>query len=176
MSVLLKILAGAAVLIVLLAVIGFALPKTFHIERSQVIAAPAEKIYPLIADPHNWPKWGIWNQRDPNMKMDFSGSPSGAGAKWSWQSKSEGNGQMEFTAAEPDRQISYRLIFADFGMVSGGALKLAPEGTGTRITWTNEGEFGGNPFNRYFGLMMDKMVGKDFDGGLNNLKQLAEKS
>ena len=61
------------------------------------------------------------------------------------------------------------------GMVSSGALTLAPSGAGTTVSWTNAGEFGGNPFMRYFGLMMDRMVGKDFDAGLNNLKQLAEK-
>ncbi len=175
MSILIKIVAGLATFIALLALIGMVLPKNFRIERSIVIAAPAGKIYPLIADPHMWPKWGVWNQRDPNMKMDFSGSASGAGAKWSWQSKSEGNGAMEFTAADPDKRIAYQLTFADFGMVSSGALTLAPSGAGTTVSWTNAGEFGGNPFMRYFGLMMDRMVGKDFDAGLNNLKQLAEK-
>ena len=60
-------------------------------------------------------------------------------------------------------------------MVSHGALMLADTTTGTRVSWTNEGEFGGNPFIRYIGLMMDSMVGKDFDAGLNKLKLLAEK-
>lgn len=174
MSILIKIVAGLAAFIALLALIGLMLPKNFRIERSIVIAAPAGKIYPLIADPHMWPKWGVWNQRDPNMKMDFSGAASGAGAKWSWQSKSEGNGAMEFTAADPDKRIAYQLTFADFGMVSSGALTLSPGTAGTTVSWTNAGEFGGNPFMRYFGLMMDRMVGKDFDAGLNNLKQLAE--
>ncbi len=174
MSILIKIIVGLAVLAALLALIGLLLPRNFRIERSIAIAAPAAKIYPLIADPHNWPKWGVWNRRDPGMKLTFSGSASGAGAKWAWQSKSEGNGAMEFTADVPDRQISYQLTFADFGMASRGALILAPEGSGTRVSWSNEGEFGGNPFMRYFGLMMDRMVGKDFDAGLGNLKQLAE--
>ena len=99
MSILIKIAAGLALLVALIALIGLALPKNFRIERSVVINAPAEKIYPLIAEPKNWPKWGIWNRRDPNMQMEFSGAAPGAGAKWSWQSKSEGNGVMEFTAA-----------------------------------------------------------------------------
>lgn len=177
MSILIKITIGLAAFVALLALIGMVLPKNFRIERSIEIAAPAGKIYPLIADPHRWSKWGVWNQRDPNMTMEFSGAALGVGAKWSWQSKSEGNGAMEFTAADPDKRIAYKLTFVDFGMVSSGALTLAPSGagTGTTVSWTNAGEFGGNPFMRYFGLMMDRMVGKDFDAGLNNLKQLAEK-
>ena len=51
----------------------------------------------------------------------------------------------------------------------------APDGSGTRVTWTNEGDMGANPVNRYFGLMMDSMVGPDFEAGLKNLKALAER-
>ncbi len=61
-------------------------------------------------------------------------------------------------------------------MTSRGQLLLAPDGNGTRVTWTNEGDMGGNPVNRYFGLMMDRLVGPDFEAGLANLKGLAEKS
>ena len=176
MAILIKIIVGLTVLAAAVALIGFALPNQFKIERSTVIAAPAEKIYPLIAEPKNWPRWGVWNQRDPQMKVEFSGPASGTGAKWSWQSKSEGNGVMEFMAADPNKQINYQLTFADFSMTSHGVLSLTPEGTGTRILWTNEGEFGGNPLMRYFGLVMDRMVGKDYEAGLINLKTLAEKS
>jgi hypothetical protein len=60
-------------------------------------------------------------------------------------------------------------------MSSRGILLLAPDGSGTRVTWTNEGDMGSSPINRYFGLMMDSMVGPDFDAGLRNLKALAER-
>jgi uncharacterized protein YndB with AHSA1/START domain len=175
MAMMIKIIVSLVLLVVVLALVGFVLPKQFKIERSTVIAAPAEKIYPLIAEPKNWPKWGVWNQRDPQMKVTFSGATSGVGAKWSWESKSEGNGAMEFNTAEPNKQIGYILTFVDMGMESKGVLSLSAEGANTRIRWTNEGEFGGNPFVRYFGLIMDRMVGKDFEAGLNNLKALAEK-
>lgn len=174
MKIVMKIVIGLVGLIVLLGVIGFFLPKQFRIERSLVMAAPAEKIYPMIAEPKNWPRWGIWNQRDPNMKLDFSGAASGTGAKWAWQSKSQGNGAMEFTAAEVNQQITYKLSFPDFDMESKGVLILKPEGNGTKVTWTNEGEYG-NPYFRYFGLMMDGSVGGDFDSGLKNLKAIVEK-
>ena len=55
-------------------------------------------------------------------------------------------------------------------------MRLRPEGSGTRVTWTNEGDMGTNPVNRYFGLMMDSMVGPDFEAGLKNLKALAERA
>ena len=35
-------------------------------------------------------------------------------------------------------------------------------------------DLGGNPVNRYFGLIMDKMIGPDFEEGLAKLKEIAE--
>jgi hypothetical protein len=97
------------------------------------------------------------------------------GAKWSWVSKTEGTGTMEFTRVEPDRVVEYGLNFPEYNMRSAGALRLEPSGNATRVTWTNKGDVGGNPLKHYLAVMMDRMVGPDFEGGLANLKALAEK-
>jgi uncharacterized protein YndB with AHSA1/START domain len=170
-----RVVVAVVGLVALLLVIGLLLPSGFKVQRSMQIAAPPAKVYPLIADPRQWKNWSVWNQRDPAMQMQYSGADSGAGAKWSWQSKTEGNGAMEFTAAVPNERIVYALSFPDMGMTSRGELQLVPEDTGTRVTWTNEGDMGGNPINRYFGVMMDSLVGPDFEAGLNNLKAAAER-
>ncbi|HTN49809.1 MAG TPA: SRPBCC family protein [Burkholderiaceae bacterium] len=170
-----RILLTLVVLVVLVLVVGMILPSGFKVQRSIVVNAPADRIFPLLADPREWKRWAIWNQRDPAMTVEYSGAASGAGARWSWQSRTEGNGAMEFTAAVPYRHVDYALSFPDMGMNSRGVLTLAPDGDGTRVTWTNEGDMGSNPLNRYFGLMMDSMVGPDFDAGLKNLKALAER-
>jgi uncharacterized protein YndB with AHSA1/START domain len=164
-----------AAIIALLLGIGLLLPSGFKVQRSVVVNAPAARVYPLIADPRQWKNWAVWNQRDPAMQMQYSGPDSGTGAKWSWQSKTEGNGAMEFTAAVPDKHITYALSFPDMGMTSRGQLRLIPDGAGTRVTWTNEGDMGSNPVNRYFGLVMDRMIGPDFEAGLANLKAAAER-
>jgi uncharacterized protein YndB with AHSA1/START domain len=169
-------LIAVVALAVLLVGGGLALPSKFKVERTALINAPAEKVYGLVADPRAWPKWGVWNQRDPNMKMTFSGAASGQGAKWSWESKSEGSGAMEFTRVEPGKLVEYSLSFPDMGMNSRGALTMSAEGGGTRISWTNEGDVGGNPLMHWMTLMMDRMVGPDFEKGLANLKALAEKT
>lgn len=174
MAILKKIFIALIVLVAGLAVIGFFLPAKFKIERSVTIAAPAEKIYPMISETRKWPTWTVWNERDPNMKIDYTGPASGTGAKWAWQSKSEGDGSMEFTSADASKGIGYKLVLADVGMISTGVLSMSPAASGTKIIWTNEGEFGGNPFMRYFGLVMDRMVGKDYEAGLAKLKKLVE--
>lgn len=153
---------------------GLMISPKFSVSRSTVVQAPADKLYPLVASPREWKRWSVWNRRDPGMQIDYSGPESGAGAVWAWKSKSEGDGRMSFTAAEPNRRVVYELFFPDFGTTSTGAFSFVPDGSGTRVTWSMEGDFGRNPLMRWFALFADRMVGGDFEGGLANLKALAE--
>ena len=164
---------GSIALLVVAA--GFFLPSSFAVQRSIEINAQPRKIYDLVVEPKKWKDWSVWTKRDPDMHITYSGPPFGMGAKWSWVSKSEGTGNMEFTRVEPDRAVEYALVFADYNMRSTGALRLEPAGNATRVTWTNTGDVGGNPVKHYLAIMMDRMVGPDFEAGLANLKALAEK-
>jgi uncharacterized protein YndB with AHSA1/START domain len=167
---------AVAVLAAVFLGVGLVLPSGFKVQRSVTIAAPPDKVYAFIADPRQWKAWSAWNRRDPAMQVQYAGAASGTGAQWSWQSRTEGNGAMEFVAAEPGERVAYLLTFPDMGMRSKGELRLAPEAGGTRVTWINEGDMGRSPVNRWFGLFMDRLVGPDFEQGLAGLKALAEKS
>jgi uncharacterized protein YndB with AHSA1/START domain len=170
----LKWLLGVlAALAVVLVVGGLLISPKFNVSRSALVQAPPEKVYPLVAAPRQWKAWSVWTQRDPQMQIDYSGPDSGTGAVWSWKSKDEGDGRMTFTSAEPNRRVVYELYFPDFG-TSTGAFAFVPEAGGTRVTWTMDGDFGTNPVWRWFALFADRMVGKDFEAGLANLKRLAE--
>ena len=172
----LKWVAGVVVgVLVLLLVVGFFLPGTFTVVRSADIAAPPEKVYALVADPRGWKAWSAWNKRDPQMQIVYSGPPVGAGAKWEWKSKTEGDGVMTFTAAEPSRRVAFDLYFPDFGTTSRGDLRFEPAAAGTHVTWTMNGDMGKNPLYHWFALGADSMVGKDFSEGLAGLKAAAEK-
>jgi uncharacterized protein YndB with AHSA1/START domain len=154
--------------------VGFFMPAKYEVSRSVVVNAPDARIYDEIADPRLWRKWSVWMQRDPQMDITYSGPPFGQGAKWSWKSKSEGSGNMEFTRVEPNRRVEYSLFFADFNMRSTGEFRLEPEGKATRVTWINRGDVGSNPLKHYLAASMERLVGPDFEGGLANLKKLAE--
>jgi uncharacterized protein YndB with AHSA1/START domain len=154
---------------------GALLSPKFTVSRKVSIAAPPDRVYALVADPRGWAQWSVWNQRDPKMQIEYSGPPSGAGASWSWTSKTEGDGSMTFTAAEPGQRVAFDLYFPDFGTTSRGELTFAAEDEGTRVTWTMNGDMGDNPLLHWFALFADGMVGKDFESGLAGLKAAAQK-
>ncbi|HEY0955205.1 MAG TPA: SRPBCC family protein [Roseateles sp.] len=169
------LLVLVVVLLALLVGGGLLLSPRFSLSRNVVINAAPDKIYALVADPRGWKAWSVWNRRDPAMAIEYSGPASGPGAVWAWRSKTEGDGRMTFTTAEPGRRLGYELFFPDFGTTSTGELRLEPKGGSTQLTWTMNGDMGANPVYRWMGLFMDKLVGPDFDAGLANLKALAEK-
>ncbi len=161
-------------LIVAFIAVGFVLPSDFKVERSIVIDAPAEEIYPRIVDLRRWQDWGVWFKRDPQMEVSFSGPDRAIGMKSEWKSETEGNGEMQIIALEHNQRVSYSLYFPDFEMGSTGEFVLQAQNDNTLVTWTDEGDVGNNPLNRYFALMMDSMIGPDFEAGLDNLKMLTE--
>jgi uncharacterized protein YndB with AHSA1/START domain len=173
----LKWFLGTLALVAAVIVVGgMFLNPNFNVSRGITIAAPPEKVFPLIANPRHWKQWSVWNQRDPDMAISYDGPESGNGAKWTWKSRSEGDGSMTFKNVEANRSVGYDLYFPDFGTTSTGELRLAPEGGGTRVTWTMNGNMGSNPLFRWIALASDSMIGKDFEAGLARLKNLAEKT
>ena len=174
MKILLKILGGLAIVVLLLLVVSFFLPRQYRVERSLVIKAEPAAILAPCADLREWKSWGVWYQRDPELKTTYSEQATGVGSWVSWESKQEGNGKMTISEITPTK-ITYLLEFPDFDMKSTGVMELVPAEGGYRLVWSDEGDLGMNPINRWFGLMLDKFIGQDFETGLANLKALVEK-
>lgn len=174
MKLLLRLLGGLAVLLLLLSVAAFFLPRQYRVERSIVIKARADQVFLQFADLRAWKNWGAWQERDPGMKLTYSEKSSGVGAWSAWESKSEGNGRMTITGSEAGVRISYRLEFPDMGTSSTGTMELQPVDGGVRLVWIDAGDLGMNPLFRWFGLFLDRMIGRDFERGLAKLKSLVE--
>jgi hypothetical protein len=163
------------VLAVLIAGIGFLLPSTYHVERSISIHSPPAAIVPYLNKLRKWPEWIPWNTtRYPDMKQEFHEPDEGAGASYSWTGKSSGNGTLKITRSDPEKGIAYDLDFENGKHLSHGEIKIERSGEDSKVTWTNEGDLGNNPIGRYFGLLMDKFMGPDFQQGLETLKAKVE--
>ncbi len=175
MRILKKALLALLALIVLLAAIGFVLPSSYRVERSVTMRANSEDVFRTLNTLKEWPEWTAWNlQRYPDMKISFSGPEEGVGATYNWEGQSVGTGSLKLTNSDPNRAVTYDLDFENGTYLSKGEIKMEPSGDNIKVTWSNSGDLGWNPVNRYFGLMMDRFMGPDFETGLNNLKKKLE--
>ena len=173
-----KIGAVLALIAMLIFVIPFGLPAQYSVVRTVTIDAPPAAIHPSVNTLKEWPKWSAWTtEKYPDMTVTYSGPESGVGAINEFEGESlGGHGKFEITKSHPDEGIDYKLDFDHGSMVSTGGIKYEPEGKGTKVTWSNEGDLGINPISRWcnaFGLM-DRMMGPDLQTGLDNLKKKVE--
>jgi uncharacterized protein YndB with AHSA1/START domain len=148
----------------------------YEVTRSTTIAAPPERIRPLIENFHEWRRWSPWEELDPDLKREYSGPESGPGAAYAWEgNRKAGRGRMEILDVQPER-IDIRLDFEKpFKASNRTAFELTPRGTdATGVTWRMTGENKGLMAILSRFMSMDKMVGKDFEKGLTRLKSAAE--
>ena len=177
MSTVLAIIATIIVVaIVVILILAAMKADTFRVVRTTSIKAPPDKIFPLINDFQKWIGWSPYEKLDPAMKRSFSGPQSGRSAGYAWEGKKAGAGSMEIIEAKPSSQVSLKLDFTkpfkannlvDFTMV--------PRGDATEVTWDMHGPISFMAKLMHVVINMDRMVGKDFDKGLANLKAIAEK-
>ena len=73
--------AGIIIVVAIAALLLFVAsrPGTFRVARALAMNAPAERIFPLIADFHEWPKWSPYEKMDPAMKRSYGGPANGKG-------------------------------------------------------------------------------------------------
>lgn len=177
LKILLIIVAVIVVLVLAVVVSASTRPDTFHVERSAVINAAPEAIFPLINDFHQWQAWSPYEKLDPAMTRSMSGAESGQGAVYAWESNGKaGAGRMEIVESAPSSKILIKLDFSrPFVAHNTATFTLAPATQGTSVTWAMDGP---SPLiAKVMGLFfdMDNLIGRDFAEGLQNLKAIAEK-
>lgn len=150
----------------------------FLVERTAVVQAAPSVIFGLINDFHEWPQWSPWEDLDPEMTHVYSGPAAGVGASHAWTgNKKAGSGSMTITESVPDRRLVLDLVFLKpFKAENVTTFLITPQPDGAEVTWQMTGTK--NLFFKVFGFIMsmDKLVGKDFEKGLSQLKAVAERT
>lgn len=151
-------------------------PDTFRIQRTISIAAPQDAVQTLIEDFHRWVDWSPWEKLDPALQRSYSGQPQGLGAIYEWSGNQKvGQGRMEIIESLPGKVLIQLDFFRPFKASNKAEFQLQAAGGGTQVSWAM---YGPSPFiSKLMSLVasMDKMVGKDFERGLAQLKVVAER-
>jgi len=176
---LLKRIGFAFAIFVSLAVILISIqPPDFRITRSVTVAAPAQSIFAHVNDLHKWDAWSPWSRLDPTAKARFEGPRTGKESTFHWSGNKEiGEGTMTITESEPHRLVRIKIEFVrPFTAVNMAEFTFASEGEHTIVTWSMYGP--NNFMAKAMHLLMDmeKMLGSDFERGLERLKAIAETS
>lgn len=174
----LNIILLLALLIVAVLAYAATRPNRFAVQRATRINASAATVWPLLIDFHRWPEWSPWDKLDPNMQRTHRGAEQGVGAIYEWTGNSKvGAGRMEITELQAHSHVKIQLdFFRPFKSSNVAEYTLSSQGDATEVTWAMSGP--ATLITKLMGIFvsMDKMVGKDFEAGLAQMKSIAEKA
>lgn len=175
MVILLYILLGIVALVLLLAIIA---PKKYDVSRSIEIARPKREVFDYLKYLKNLDEWSPWAKKDPKMEKKFSGTDGEPGATSYWKgNKDVGIGEQEIKKIIDGERIEAELRFLKpWKSTSDCYTKVENSGTNTtKVTWgfSGKNKFPMNIMTLF--MSMDKMIGKDFEEGLETLKTILEK-
>jgi len=170
---LLKFLLVAGVLAVIAFIgIGLWLPNDYVVERSVTVQAPPVIAFAQVNDLHKWEQWSPWSKLDPDMVITYGDKTIGAGASYAWKGKKSGSGKLTIRESELGKRIDTLISFEEKGEGLGYWV-FEKEGRGCKVTWGMTGRNAG-PVGGWFSLIIDEMLGGQFEDGLAGVKEMAE--
>jgi uncharacterized protein YndB with AHSA1/START domain len=170
-----KILLGFAALVGMVIAAAVLKSPDYRVERSLVIAASAERLFPYFDNHKKFNEWNPWAKMDPEAKNTYSGPEAGVGAVASWDGKKVGKGSATITESQPNERIVQRMDWLEpMQGVSTVEFTFKSEDEGkTKVTWamygTNEGLLA-----KVMSLIMDceTMCGPEFEKGLADVARI----
>jgi hypothetical protein len=148
------------------------------IEKSIEIRKSSNLVFDYLKITRNQDNFSVWNMTDPDMKKEYQGSDGQTGFIYSWDStnKNVGAGEQEITAIIEGQSIDYVIrFFRPMQNTAKSGFKINSKGVNnSTVVWTfdSPSKFPMSLFSPIFKIIL----GKDLEKGLNNLKQILEKS
>lgn len=150
------------------------IPKDYAVERTVQIKASHDVVFSQTSDLEALYAWSPWAKKDTAMEYYFEGEAGVVGQKYFWKGNEEvGEGHQEIISIS-ENLIESKLVFlTPMEAIGMSNIKLEDGEDGMiSVTWGyyDTTSFPSNVFN----LMMDAMMGADFQQGLNELKEICE--
>ena len=174
------ILISFIILIAIILLVALFIPKHYKLERSIVIQCPKDSVFNYIKHLKTQNEYSVWGKMDPNWKTNFTGVDGTVGFVSGWESevKNVGTGSQTITKIVEGEFIETRLNFekpfkaVNYTQISTTAI----DATNTKVTWGFNGSYP-YPMNiMKLVFNMEKLIGKDFESGLQNMKAILEKN
>ena len=147
------------------------------IEKSIEIKKSSDLVFDYLRMTKNQDNFSVWNMSDPNMKKSHQGTDGTIGFIYSWDSpmRNVGAGEQEITGIVQGKSIDYTVkFFRPMQNTGKSQFQIAGSGNeGALVTWIfdSPSKFPMSLFSPIF----KKMLGKDIEKSLNNLKSILEK-
>lgn len=163
------------IVIVGIVILGLVAKKDYQLERSITIKAPKEAVFQQMSVFRNWVNWSPWYEMEPTMQIEYKGTDGQEGSSYTWKGKKTGAGEITAASIKGTSMECNMKFTEPWESLANSYLKAEDAGNGeTKATWgfKTHVKF---PWNAFMVFQdFDKMLGKDFDRGLEKMKQYVE--
>jgi uncharacterized protein YndB with AHSA1/START domain len=165
-----KIFGTLAIALIFFLLLGIFLPGTWEADADGWVDASPARVFPFLAQPDLWVEWNSV----PEAGLKFFGPAEGAGAGLEWDDPQYGKGRFEVLRSAPEERIEYEVLIEGGSLAILGSLTVQIEDSGTRLEWTEEGDFGWNPLLGYTAGRMGDSQALAMLASLEKLRALME--
>ena len=163
-------------IIALLLIAALFTRKNYNVYSEVIINAPRPTVFDYIKQLKNQDNFNKWVMVDPNMKREFKGTDGTVGFIYGWNgNKKAGEGEQEIKSITEGKNIETEIRFvrpfAGLSNVNMGTESITDNQT--KVSWSNVSQMT-YPMNLMVS-MIEKMLVKDMDTSLGNLKRILEK-
>ena len=160
------IFGGIALVCLAIMGLGLALPGTWEAEQTFEFQQEPADLFPFLSDLARWEAWTVWS----DFESVVSDPSAGPGATRHWDDANYGEGRVELVEVVPLTLVRYRVEIEQGSAWVNGEIVLSKTAVGTRVTWSESGDFGWNPL---MGFMARRMPASQRMQMLEGLERLS---
>lgn len=178
MNIVIIILSIIGGLVVLFLLVALFVKSEYTIGRTIIINKSRQEVFNYIKYLKNQDHFNKWVMMDPNLKKEFKGVDGTEGFIYAWEgNKRAGKGEQEIKRiAEGERmEVELRFVKPFEAVAQAPFTTESLDGNKTKLSWGMSSRMK-YPMNIMLLFMdMDKLLGKDLELSLSNLKGILEK-
>jgi len=179
MNTLLIILLIIGVIIAIILIAAALTPSGYVVEKEIIINRPNQRVFEYIKYLKNQDNYNKWVMVDPNHKKEYRGTDGTPGFVYAWDSdnKQVGKGELEIKHITEGKRVDLDILFIKpFEGKAAAYLTTEPAGNAnqTKVNWVFSGQRNFPMKIMHVVFNLTKMLGRDLNTSLTNLKAVLE--
>lgn len=163
-------------LAIMLTIIGLIIPSNVKISRGIIVQAHSIKVYQQLSNVKDWGKWMPWVTANEGALVQTSPLTNQPGSFFKWKGLNHNNSGTITLLSRSPNLITTKYELNGMNNSEGGfRIRSLPNNLSQcEVQWFMEYKLKWYPWERFYGIFIDHIIGPSFDKGLQELKNYLE--
>ena len=159
-------------LFIMITLVSLFIPSRVIVVRGVEVNANSQKVFDEIRNFHNWHHWQPVFKADP-AKMRYSADSTTAGSFCEWESNGKKN-KLLFTTMDPNRVTVSLSREGEIDVTNVISVLPLSDSNRVQVEWQALTRLKWYPWEKFYGIFIEKMTGSGYEDALNSLKSYVE--